>query len=690
MRASTSSSIKFAFDREQNRNYPLAQGGVALLFQNHMFALQSGVPVLANLVGEAVAFDGVEASTIAHKTASRPLDHVGYMDVSHAGVEQGSHLKLNSLLQNVRNESGEKLTCALGSVATNFGYVGKASPALSLLKAINCLRQRYVPAVAQWSGFKCEDYWTDTPFYLPQQSNYWFVDGMQARVATVHAVDADGQHQHMVLTQGNATSKASPLVDQNHLFIPVSANTESELVKKLTAIKQEINNSHEAETIQIVTDAIAQFVRDQSHSHYALVVQGRNAECLLTELQSMLYAVCKTMATDGEWRTPRGSYFSAKPIGGAGVAFVYPGVGMTYPGLAQTLHRYFPEAYDAVDEKGMLGELLQHKVLFPRAIEPLSQVHEKQAEAEHRKDLSSLATVGVGSAKLFTQVLRHTFNIEPKYALGYSMGEVSMWSGLGVWNEPVILRTRIRNSEVFQQQITGELLAVKTAWAISETPAWDSFTLKVDYKQVEAILPNYPKAYLSIVNGDTCVVAGDPDSCMAIASELSCTAMASGFVTAIHTEPAKSIYAPLLEMFDLAINKPQSVRFLSAANVDAAGADCVPVLQTRKNIAQSVAKAFTSPLYFSKLVQGAHQQGAKLFVEVGAGRSCSTLVNKILKGQHHTAVPVNNKGQGDQQAMLNMLAQLVSHKVPMDLSPLLINEQTLSDWKAVLTKQVWV
>ncbi len=59
-----------------------------------------------------------------------------------------------------------------------------------------------------------------------------------------------------------------------------------------------------------------------------------------------------------------------------------------------------------------------------------------------------------------------------------------------------------------------------------------------------------------------------------------------------------------------------------------------------------------------------------MFIELGAGSTCSQWISRILKDQPHLAVSCNQKGKSDAQALLQALAQLLSHGLPLDLSPL--------------------
>ncbi|MCZ8497958.1 hypothetical protein O9929_05245 [Vibrio lentus] len=69
---------------------------------------------------------------------------------------------------------------------------------------------------------------------------------------------------------------------------------------------------------------------------------------------------------------------------------------------------------------------------------------------------------------------------------------------------------------------------------------------------------------------------------------------------------------------------PKAYPFISAAGLPTGA----PINIDSDSIARSIADTFCSTLDFTATI-GARQQGARLFVEVGADRQTSTLIDKI-------------------------------------------------------------
>ena len=75
---------------------------------------------------------------------------------------------------------------------------------------------------------------------------------------------------------------------------------------------------------------------------------------------------------------------------------------------------------------------------------------------------------------------------------------------------------------------------------------------------------------------------------------------------------------------------------------------------------------------FPKTVNTLLEKDANIFIELGANATCTGWIKNILKEKEHLAVSINQKGKADAQAILEVLAQLVSNGVEADLSALYI------------------
>ena len=96
-----------------------------------------------------------------------------------------------------------------------------------------------------------------------------------------------------------------------------------------------------------------------------------------------------------------------------------------------------------------------------------------------------------------------------------------------------------------------------------------------------------------------------------------------------------------------------------------------------KAIAHSIAKCLCDVVDFPRLITTLHDKGARVFVEMGPGRSLCAWIDKILAAQakdhpieNHVSVPVNAKGTSDELTYLRAIAKLISHGLDLNLDSL--------------------
>jgi len=528
------------------------------------------------------------------------------------------------------------------------------------------------------------------------QSHYWFTEHHQARVVTINLTNVSqtsGSQSHstqnssascisFVVSQGTGFISPKSIIDTKRLQFIVSADTQAGLIDGLSSLEAQLaNTATEESLLTLMRDNLISYEKRHSDSanvcRYAITLQASSVEAMLQEITAMGEALPNVMSEDSQYRTPAGSYFTAEPLGSStesGLAFVYPGVGTVYSDMFSQLHGYFPSLYSQLEREGDLKSMFQADAIYN--LDP---------KVAPNMPLGDLAIAGVGSSYLLTQLLVKEFDITPNFALGYSMGEASMWASLGVWNDPHALIEKTKTDPLFTRAISGKLTAVRQAWQLGETApdiVWNSFVVRSAADPIKALLPEFPHAYLAIVQGDTCVIAGCETQCRELLARMKKRGIAANRVTAMHTAPAMEEHSNVEEFYAQPLQEPlpTDIKFISAASGDSTVANDQGKLDNQV-VARSIADTFCNTLDFTALIHSAQKQGAKLFVELGADRQNCTLIDKIAKldrsggGEASSypccTVPVNAKGGDDITTLLKALGQLISHRVPLTVAPLI-------------------
>ncbi|QYJ80641.1 PfaB family protein [Shewanella acanthi] len=601
----------------------------------------------------------------------------------------------------------------------SFEVGGLNSQLDTLIQGVSALSLRSVENLASQGSFsqiqtQTQSLGQSTQNELNSAQGYWFCRQHQARVLGLTLLsksadptsnektadnDANAQAesaqpaitetvQSLVLTQGSQLS-AKPLLTQQRLFIPISGDSIEYLKSELlNLINQGLVKTLQGEMDTDFPLALCQtwLSRYRASDKLALVLMATSAKELIQEanaMQAFIEGIDENTPKAWSFKTPAGSYFAHKPLGDKGLAFVYPGVGTVYPNMFNDLHSYFPTLYRELEREGDLAAMLQAEAIYTADVTDTD-----------RKDmsLSEQAISGVGASYVFTKLLTQIFGIKPQFALGYSMGEAAMWASLDIWQTPHALIHATQNSDIFNQQISGKLEAVRHEWGLSDDAPvqWNSFLVRATGDEINAVLTEFPRVYLAIEQGDTCIIAGCETSCRQLLAKLGKRGIASNKITAMHTAPSLSQHAKLEQFYNQAIKdgaKRSQIRFISASQSQ-------PVTVDSHRIAKSIADTFCAPLNFTALIQNTYAQGARLFVEVGADRQTSTLIDKIFRQleqnathqiepeveqQHEQAIALatNAKGADTITTLLKCLSQLISHRVPLSMTPLSLEHLSL-------------
>ncbi|WP_162618083.1 eicosapentaenoate synthase subunit PfaB [Shewanella halifaxensis] len=612
------------------------------------------------------------------------MQQVSQVDVNAQPFQPGSHA-LNQALDQALNQAKRNLSDV--SLNESFEALNSEQQFTAVYSLIQRLASRTHVRNAVELGPK------------QAKSHYWFSEFHQNRVAAINFINGP-QTTSYVLTQGSGLLAPKSMLNSQRLMFVLQGNNQQQIAASITLLKQQLDSVQVTDADELYLEqqqvllgimhdnlvGAAKLIQSDNNSTYHAVIQASSVSDAKQELAALNQALPSLFAEQADssltnqgliqYKTPAGSYLTLTPLGSsssnghsqAGLAFVYPGVGTVYADMLNELHQYFPALYAKLEREGDLKSMLQAEHIY-------------HLDAKHAANMSlgDLAIAGVGSSYLLTQLLTDEFNVKPNFALGYSMGEASMWASLGVWQNPHALISKTQTDPLFTSAISGKLTAVRQAWQLDDADAeiqWNSFVVRSDAAPIEALLEDYPHAYLAIIQGDTCVIAGCETQCKALLAALGKRGIAANRVTAMHTQPAMQEHQNVMDFYlqPLKAELPREIGFISAADLNAKQTVSEQALSSQV-VAQSIADTFCQTLDFTALVHHAQHQGAKLFVEIGADRQNCTLIDKIAKQDGNSAhqpcstVPMNAKGSQDITSVIKAIGQLISHQVPLSLQP---------------------
>jgi PfaB family protein len=640
-----------------------------LLVMEHQSALDNARPSQAVVTGAAEADGPLSAAVISNvlqeaqrASSVRPesIGLIGAATLTEAGILTEEADGLLSVFG-----SQQSLTCALGSSLAGL---------LGVVKTAWCLSQRVIPGVPGWGGPARPEAWLSSPFYVPVESRAWFIPSSQdKRHAGLNIMAKDGKFTQLLLS--DATRIAPQRVEAPGLealrLIPLAASSADQLLEKMKALESNLMGG--SSLAGAAQEAYRQYLVEKPSAEHVACLLGQTRDELLREIGFAIKGISAAFEKQLDWQTPLGSFFTPWPLGKESkVSFVYPGAFNSYTGAGRDLFYLFPNLYDHISElTGDIGGLLSERLLYPRTMAAQTAVDLSAIEAQLTSDPITMLISGSCLAVLYTDILRNVFEIRPASAFGYSLGEVSMMFASRAWTEADKTSKALKESPLFRTRLTGPQNAVREFWNLptrSESDLhetlWVNYLLMMSPEKVREVLLDEPHVYLTHINTPRqVVIGGDPAGCRRVIDRLKSKSIQAPFNYAIHCEPIHSEYDMLTELHSVPVMGQPDMTLYSAATYQ-------PMPIDRQAIARQIAHELCYCLDFPRLINLAYNDGARIFIELGAGSNCAHWVNDTLQGQPHAAYSINRKGVDDHASILRLMARMVSQHVPVNLSVL--------------------
>lgn len=627
---------------------PLAEGACALVLEPA--ATHAQARAYAQWLGAGFADNLVDAGHFARRRA-------GLTEETPVGLVEVGAVPAAALAAPL----AQAACPALASSAAIFGDGHMLTPLLGVLNAALALSARRLPGWAgsadqQATGF-------DTPAalaalgvdqaYVPTASTPWFRPAGELRYAAVLACDPDGSAAHALLREAPvALSRGAPEATLP-LLLTITAQTRDELLAHLRDLI--------AAPAQLDLRARQTLRGYDADAPLALALLADDVEGLLEEARAAL----AQLPAAQEWQSPRGSRFSAAPLGRVGgVAFVYSPLNTAFCGLARGVGALLPGALDKLDASYRdAGAAMGASLLYPQRLAALDPETRMQIEQRLLTDNHALIGAGVLSSWLYTRLLTERIGIAPTAVFGHSLGQLSMLFANDVWEPGDAWTARLDQFGEHLQRLAGDKVAVREHWQLAddEPLEWANYLLLAPADAVKAAAAGEARAYVSLVNApDEVTLIGEQAACARVLKKLGIGAISAPDSLVVHCEPAQAERAGIAAVCTTSQVGPAVPALLFAGGA--------PASWTAQGIAERIADDLVSPLDFAALTEEAYARGARLFLEMGPGANCSRWIGKTLHGRPHVSFAMSRRDQDDVQNFGRLVALLVAHRVPLDMA----------------------
>ena len=361
-------------------------------------------------------------------------------------------------------------------------------------------------------------------------------------------------------------------------------------------------------------------------------------------------------------RDSGGVYYAARPYGAEGtVALLFPGEGAQYLNMLADLCGVFPEVEETfawcdqlAADAGRPDESLRRMLHLPADATPETR---GAAEARLRELGPSIFTVLLADQAIF-RVLQN-LEVPVSAVAGHSAGELAALLTCGAMRAQENHGSRLAEIMDIMQRLESQaggpdvaLLAVGAGKAvITETAA------AVGGGAVVVAMDNCPHQ---------CVAVGPTPAVAAVEKALAdrgviCERLP--FRRPYHTPLFEPYMGSLRHLFADVPFGPPAVPVYCCSTGEPFPADPEAVRDLTVN-------HWVNPVEFTRMIERMHADGVRLFVEAGPRGNLSAFTEDILRGKAFAAIPANVPRKSGPTQINHLVAQLVAHHVPLNLSHL--------------------
>ncbi|MCV3216666.1 acyltransferase domain-containing protein [Plectonema radiosum NIES-515] len=593
---------------------------------------------------EALALADVEPETIS------------YIETHGTGTVLGDPIEIAGLTQAFRNSTDKKGFCAIASAKTNVGHLNTAAGVTGLIKTVQALKHQQIPPNLHFQTPNPQIDFANSPFYVNTKLSEWKTNG-EPRRAGVSSFGIGGTNAHVILEEapifrqgagetnprlgglrhvrvasrrelgGLANPKGGRELGRDYQLLCLSAKSEQALeqikINLATHLQQhpELNLADVTYTLCIGRQAF----------DYRQMVVCRDIEDAIKVLANL--------------DTQRIFTFYQKPSKRP-VIFMFSGQGSQYVNMARELYEVEPIFQEQVD---ICADILKphlgldiRQTIYPseQEIQTASAQLQQTAIAQ-----PALFTIEYALAKLWM-----SWGVLPTAMIGHSIGEYVAATLAGVFTLKDALALVAARGQMMQQQPSGSMLAV----ALPEAEVKQFLGQELSLAAV-----NSPSA---------CVVSGKTEIIETLQNYLAnkninCRLLYTSH--AFHSQMMEPILADFTEEVKKANPQIPKIPFIS--NLTGTWIQANEATNTHY-----WSQHLRSCVRFSEGISELLKQSEGIFLEVGAGRTLSTLTRQHLTTNSKQLILTSLRHPQEQQTdiafILNALGQLWLAGIDIDWS----------------------
>jgi acyl transferase domain-containing protein len=617
--------------------------------RNHIYAVLKNIGIASDGRATHVLAPRLEGEELALRRAYEPAGidplTIGLLEAHGTGTPVGDVVEVEALRQVFPPRQTESPRCALGSVKSMISHTVPAAGVAGLIKAALALHHKVLPPTL------CENpnpklQLENTNLYINTETRPWIHGSSKnPRRAGVNAFGFGGINAHAILEEYTGPHQAPWLQhDWDSEVFVFSGESRAEVAQDAQQALQLLRAGGDALSLK---DLAWTLNCHRPMGPVRMAVVGLSH----TDLAAKLERSIKRLGDDRtrNIKEIEGIYHFKEPLGLNGkLAFLFPGEGSQYRNMLGDLCIHFPEVrsvFDLMDRayENHSRDYLPSDVIFPPPFGSPSQ------ERLYNMD-SGAETVFCANQAMYALIEK--LGIRADAMVGHSTGEHSALLASRV--------VEVADDEELIRHILGVYEVFDKLNSTSDIP--EAVLLAVagaDHGFLEQqVSDSDGQLYIALDNCIHQVVLCGPepvvDKLVTVLTPKGAICQKLPFARAYHTPWFEVFSKPLKQHFDrLRIGKAQTALY-----------SCVtagPYPDDPEEIRSLAAVQWSSTVRFRETIQDMHNDGVRLFLEIGPRSNLTGFTDDVLRSKPHAAIPSNVQHRSGIVQLHHMLGQLVAH-----------------------------
>ena len=388
---------------------------------------------------EALAVAGVDARSIS------------YVEAHGTATDLGDSIEMLALNNAYRAGTGDRGFCAVGSVKTNVGHLETAAGVAGLIKTAMALENSQLPPSLHFREPNPKIDFDDSPFFVNSELRDWTPSEGNPRRAGLSSFGIGSTNCHMILEEAPEAPQAGG--DGGAQLLLLSARSEASLEEMSARLADRLDRQ-DAPSLADVAYTLQVGRKRFAYRRALVAAPGHGAGDLLRQ-------------GDPERVFEAFDEGSPRPV-----AFLFPGLGEHYPGMARGLYEaggIFREVLDRCAALAAESGCDFLPALFPEEgaddpdrgpLDLRAMLGRGASRSKGELDATRLAQPALFAVEYALARQWQEWGIQPKALMGYSLGEYVAATVAGVLSLEDAVRLVVRRAELIEGLPPGAMIAV--------------------------------------------------------------------------------------------------------------------------------------------------------------------------------------------------------------------------------------